>query len=245
MTDDDARIIVCRHCGRTIENDPEEGWIDRAAGYDDEDGDGIWRTTCDAHHDSITAEHEPFPQTEEEMLVCVHGRPVWVGNECGNCEADGYTWAPDCDRHDGPWGTDKTCERCTYDTGWYRPLDDKGPLGPGAAKKPVLTKDNLVLHTDAPLDMLCFMVAEHGLVASGEAAGHGGPDCIYGWAEPWDPEKVCKPHQLIFDLEPSIITVLADILVNLGSFQVVVTDRADWSVKQAGFPERYDWAHQH
>ena len=47
--DDDTRIIVCRHCGRYIENDPEEGWIDRAAGYDDEDGDGVWRYTCDEH----------------------------------------------------------------------------------------------------------------------------------------------------------------------------------------------------
>lgn len=48
----------CRHCGRRIVKDPTEGWIDPEAGYDDEDGDGIWRTTCD-QHDTFTAEHEP------------------------------------------------------------------------------------------------------------------------------------------------------------------------------------------
>lgn len=214
--DDDIRIIVCRHCGRYIENDPDEGWIDREAGYDDEDGDGIWRVTCDANHDSITAEHEPFPQTEDDKLVCIHGLDVWVGNECGRCEADGtYRWAdPD-----------------------PSPDPEETPVPP--------TKDTLCLHTDAPLDMVCFVVAEHGLVASGEAAGHGGPDCIYGWAEPWDPEKVCKPHHLVYDLEPSMVSVLAQMIVDLGKYQVVVTNRADWSVKQDGFPERYDWAHQH
>jgi len=211
------RIIVCRHCGRYIENDPEEGWIDRAAGYDDEDGDGVWRVTCDAHHDSITAEHEPFPQTEDDKLVCIHGLDVWVGNECGRCEAEGY----------------------------YRWADPDHTPDPDPEEKPVPTKDNLVLHTDAPLDMICFIVAEHGLVASGEAAGHGGPDCIYGWAEPWDPEKVCKPHHLVYDLEPAMIRVLAQMIVELGKFQVCVTDRADWSVQQNGFPAAYDWAHQH
>jgi len=239
------RVIVCRHCGRTINLDPDEGWIDPSAGYDDEDGDGIWRVTCDENHDTITAEHEPFPQTEDEMLVCVHGRPVWVGNECGNCEADGYKWAPDCGRCGGQWGVDKTCEHCTYDNGHYRPLDDKGPLGPGAEEKTVPTKHNIILHTDAPLDMLEFMIADHGMVGGGTAAGHGTPDCIYGWAEPWDPEKVCKPHNLIYDVEPSVITALADLLVALGDYQVVVTTRADWSIKQPDFPERYDWAHQH
>lgn len=49
---------TCRHCGRTIVKDATEGWIDPEAGYDDEDGDGIWRTTCDSH-DTFVAEHEP------------------------------------------------------------------------------------------------------------------------------------------------------------------------------------------
>jgi hypothetical protein len=213
--DDDTRIIVCRHCGRYIENDPEEGWIDRAAGYDDEDGDGVWRYTCDAHA-TFVADHEPFPQTEDEKLVCIHGLDVWVGNECGMCEHTGlYKWAD--------------------------PDATPDPEEPTVT----LTKDNLVLHTDAPLDLLCFVVAEHGLVAAGTAVGHGGPDCVYGWAEPWDPEKDCKPHHLVYDLEPSMVTVLAQMIVDRGRYQIVVTDRADWSVKQNGFPECYDWAHQH
>jgi hypothetical protein len=49
---------TCRHCGRPIVKDAEEGWIDPEAGYDDEDGDGIWRVTCD-RHDTFIAEHEP------------------------------------------------------------------------------------------------------------------------------------------------------------------------------------------
>lgn len=49
---------VCRHCDRLIVLDPEEGWIDRSAGYDDENGDGMWRFTCDAH-DTVFADHEP------------------------------------------------------------------------------------------------------------------------------------------------------------------------------------------
>lgn len=49
---------TCRHCGRDIVLDSVEGWIDPEAGYDDEDGDGIWRTTCDAH-DTFIADHEP------------------------------------------------------------------------------------------------------------------------------------------------------------------------------------------
>jgi hypothetical protein len=40
--------------------------------------------------------------------------------------------ANECDRHGGPWGEDETCARCTYEDGTVRPLDDKGPLGPGA-----------------------------------------------------------------------------------------------------------------
>lgn len=48
----------CRHCHRTIVR-TDEGWIDPEAGYDDKDGDGIWRTTCDAN-DTFAADHEPI-----------------------------------------------------------------------------------------------------------------------------------------------------------------------------------------
>ena len=48
---------TCRHCERRIVLS-DEGWIDPEAGYDDEDGDGIWRVTCD-RHDTFIADHEP------------------------------------------------------------------------------------------------------------------------------------------------------------------------------------------
>lgn len=49
---------TCKHCGKTIWNDLDEGWVDFGAGYDDENGDGVWRTSC-PEHDTFTAEHEP------------------------------------------------------------------------------------------------------------------------------------------------------------------------------------------
>lgn len=54
---------TCIHCGRRIVNDPKDGWVDLEAGRDVEDGDGIWRKTCD-RHDTFTAEHEPGAPTE-------------------------------------------------------------------------------------------------------------------------------------------------------------------------------------
>lgn len=52
----------CKHCGRGIVLDSHEGWIDPEAGYDDENGDGIWRVTCE-RHDTFTGEHEPTEVT--------------------------------------------------------------------------------------------------------------------------------------------------------------------------------------
>jgi hypothetical protein len=49
---------TCRHCGRSIVNDPIDGWVDPEAGTDVENGDGMWRETCDAH-DTFEARHEP------------------------------------------------------------------------------------------------------------------------------------------------------------------------------------------
>jgi hypothetical protein len=49
---------TCRHCGRDIGLSPDEGWIDPEAGYDDVDGDGVWRTSCDSN-DVFAANHEP------------------------------------------------------------------------------------------------------------------------------------------------------------------------------------------
>lgn len=55
---------TCIHCDRAIVLDDEEGWIDPEAGYDDEDGDGIWRTTCDENHEDRIAAHEPTDEKE-------------------------------------------------------------------------------------------------------------------------------------------------------------------------------------
>lgn len=57
------KTATCRHCQRDVVKDPDEGWIDPEAGYDDEDGDGIWRTTCDSH-DTFIADHEPEPDED-------------------------------------------------------------------------------------------------------------------------------------------------------------------------------------
>lgn len=44
----------CRHCGRSIVNDQNDGWIDPEATGDD----SMWRETCD-EHDTREANHEP------------------------------------------------------------------------------------------------------------------------------------------------------------------------------------------
>lgn len=47
-------MTTCAHCGRSIERDALDGWIDPLA----TDDDSVWRETCDAH-DTFRAEHEP------------------------------------------------------------------------------------------------------------------------------------------------------------------------------------------
>lgn len=50
-----AEASTCRHCGRRIVNNPDDGWVDPEATGDDV----MWRESCDEHTDTITAEHEP------------------------------------------------------------------------------------------------------------------------------------------------------------------------------------------
>jgi hypothetical protein len=73
---------TCRHCGRAIGQDPDGRWIDPEAGWDDENGDGVWRETCDENHEDRIAAHEPKPThpsyysasphegTRQDCLVC-------------------------------------------------------------------------------------------------------------------------------------------------------------------------------
>ena len=49
-------MLECIHCGRSVVLD-EDRWVDPYAGYDTENGDGIWREVC-MDHDTVTAEHE-------------------------------------------------------------------------------------------------------------------------------------------------------------------------------------------
>jgi hypothetical protein len=107
-----------------------------------------------------------------------------------------------------------------------------------------MTFQRLMLHTDMPLDRISFLIGGLGHLQVGTAAGHGGPDCIYGWCEPWDEEKTCKPHHLVDDMSPEMIMVLAVAIDDLGH-QVVVTDWHDWSQVPNEFPSRYDDDHSH
>lgn len=50
---------VCRHCQHGIVRLTNGAWIAPDAGYDDIDGDGIWRETCPDNHDDRIAPHEP------------------------------------------------------------------------------------------------------------------------------------------------------------------------------------------
>jgi hypothetical protein len=79
-------VSTCIHCDRRIVL-VGGVWIDPEAGYDDENGDGVWRETCDAH-DTFTAEHEP----EDE-----DGAPCCMDPDCpgrygvpGSCTFPGY-----------------------------------------------------------------------------------------------------------------------------------------------------------
>lgn len=66
---------TCRHCDRAIGQDPDGRWIDPEAGWDDENGDGLWRETCDENHEDRIAAHEPRPivPSLEERLAAPMG----------------------------------------------------------------------------------------------------------------------------------------------------------------------------
>ncbi len=79
-----ALTADCRHCGRTIVQDPGGGWADPKATGDD----SVWRETCD-QHDDFVAKHEPVELPEEGMTRCYCGAKYWDGNKCHSC---GATW---------------------------------------------------------------------------------------------------------------------------------------------------------
>jgi hypothetical protein len=59
QADSIAPSATCKHCHRRIVNNPDEGWVDPDAGFDVENGDGIWRATCEDNHEDRIAAHEP------------------------------------------------------------------------------------------------------------------------------------------------------------------------------------------
>lgn len=74
-------MTTCKHCGRRIVQDDEDGWIDPEATGDD----SIWRETCDSH-DTFSAEHEPetcgrcgaelVPAPDGTARCPIHGHPL-------------------------------------------------------------------------------------------------------------------------------------------------------------------------
>jgi len=49
----------CKHCGRTIYPIGDGTWVCPEAGTDVENGDGIWRETCENNDQERSAPHEP------------------------------------------------------------------------------------------------------------------------------------------------------------------------------------------
>ena len=52
---------TCRHCSRSIGQEPGGAWVDPEATGDD----SVWRETCDAH-DTFVADHEPVEESAQQ-----------------------------------------------------------------------------------------------------------------------------------------------------------------------------------
>jgi hypothetical protein len=94
--------------------------------------------------------------------------------------------------------------------------------------------ERYVIHTDAPIA---------GSTQHTAAFGH--PDCFYGWGEPAEPVRGCKPHWLAVRREWAEAYNLAARIRDLTTAQVVVTDYDDWSVVIEDMPFDYDHDHAH
>jgi hypothetical protein len=112
----------------------------------------------------------------------------------------------------------------------------------------------LAIHTDAPLMPLTQMVGDTATIEVGKAPKTGGPDCIYGWAEPkfeWPESGVfCPDHHIIVGLDDEEVKWMARTLATLGH-QVIVTEptlftepTGDHEIAE-DMPEHYDWKHHH
>lgn len=116
----DEKTATCRHCERDIVL-RDGRWIDLAAGYA-EDGDGVWRETCD-RHDTFTAEHEPdaayyatIPGVDSE------GNALDIAEK--DAEDEGWRLATEAEvaDHVGEWGLPGLEHRTEGDTLLVRPV---------------------------------------------------------------------------------------------------------------------------
>lgn len=101
---------------------------------------------------------------------------------------------------------------------------------------------NLVLHTPMPIIPLTQMVAGMGRILVDYNGAHE-PCCFYGWGERmWDAE--CKPHHLVYCDDNVTLKWMATTMETLG-YEVVISDRDDWSEVPSIFPMLYHDEHQH
>jgi hypothetical protein len=69
-------------------------------------------------------------ETDERVFIGgPKGTEIWDGVDEDTAEIlDRLGLLHICDRHEGPWGDDETCPRCTHLDGTPRALDAPGPL---------------------------------------------------------------------------------------------------------------------
>jgi len=92
------------------------------------------------------------------------------------------------------------------------------------------------VHTDAPAS----------LPKSWNAKAHKDGDCFYGWGETRRNKHICPRHTTIDAPTREEAEHYASLLVQL-RYQVVITDREDWSVVVTGAttPIYYLASHEH
>lgn len=98
-----------------------------------------------------------------------------------------------------------------------------------------------VIHTDAPLLPLSTMVGDMAQVFIDTANAGTEGACFYGWGEARDGSD-CPPHHLVQPRNDVDLNAIAETLHSTG-FQVVISDREDWSQDQVSL--HYLDHHQH
>jgi hypothetical protein len=110
-----------------------------------------------------------------------------------------------------------------------------------AAHEPEEGSGARVIHTDAPIVPLSQMVGDMAMVFADTANAGTEGSCFYGWGEARNGSD-CKPHHVVATMNDVDLNAIAETLHSTG-FQVVISDREDWSEGQAIL--RYDAHHSH